>query len=524
MSVAVSKGRSAPSQATTASAPIVLLDGRCRILAGDVLARLRDLPDDSVDCVITSPPYWGLRDYGVDGQIGMEPTLGEHLAALVAVFEEIRRVLKPAGMVWLNYGDCYATEPNGRSAEATKAAGDDDRTFRNKPMSTVGPVYGAEPGSQEALNGTGRRGGGNAPAGPVYDPEGGAKGGGKRGANRGNSQAPGPGRVVAGGYLKPKDLCLIPERLIIALQEAGWWVRAKCTWGKPNAMPDSSGVFRPATAHEELYCLVKDADAGGWWVARDTKEVSAAPNLGETVIVKGKDGDKELNRWRSLGHYYDAGSVAQGMAETSVKRLAQDLDAQAGSTRANGGTRNGRPMKAVGDIAAKQDGHSRRHAGFNDRWKAEQHQGQRAVPPRHEGHANHETPSDVERGQRRLLRTVEPAPAAVWMIATAAFRDAHFATFPPELVERCLDAGCRPGGHVLDPFGGAGTTALVAVARGRTCDLIELNAEYVAIAKRRIEDAWMGSVELTVAKLKRDEASGKEVGKDPLPLFEAGAA
>jgi DNA modification methylase len=495
--------------------PIVLLDGRVTIHLGDVLAMLRAMPDDSVDCVITSPPYWGLRDYGVDGQIGMERTLGEHLDMLVAVFEEVRRVLKPAGTLWLNYGDCYATQPNGRSAADTKAAGDDDRTFRDKPMSTVGPVYGAKPGSQEPLNGTGRRGGGNLPTGPVYDPDGGSKGGGKRGANKGNANAPGPGRVVAGGYLKPKDLCLIPERLIIALQEAGWWVRAKCTWGKPNAMPDSSGDYRPATAHEELYCLAKNADAGGWWLARDTKEVTCAPDLGETVIVHGKNGDKELNRWRRLGHYYNSGAVRQSLASTSVDRLAQDTDGQGGSTRANGGARPDRPMKAVGAKPDKQAGHSRRHAGFNERWDKEQAERRRAVPPRHEGQINHEHLSDVARGAGRLLRTVEPAPAAVWTMPTAAFREAHFATFPPELVERCLDAGCPPGGHVLDPFGGSGTTALVALAKGRTCDLIELNPDYAAIARHRIEGAWQGDVERTVARLKRtgvDEGAG--------PLFE----
>ena len=91
-------------------------DGRCRMHLGDVLDRLADMEPDSVDCVVTSPPYWGLRDYGVEGQIGLEPTLAEHLAIMVRVFEAVRRVLKPTGTLWLNYGDCYATAPNGRSA------------------------------------------------------------------------------------------------------------------------------------------------------------------------------------------------------------------------------------------------------------------------------------------------------------------------------------------------------------------------------------------------------------------------
>ena len=95
-----------------------------RILIGDVLARLRELPKDSIHCVVTSPPYWGLRDYGVAGQIGLERTLGAHLETMVAVFREVRRVLRTDGTCWINYGDTYASTPNGRSAAAAKAAGE----------------------------------------------------------------------------------------------------------------------------------------------------------------------------------------------------------------------------------------------------------------------------------------------------------------------------------------------------------------------------------------------------------------
>jgi DNA modification methylase len=116
-----------------------------RIINADVMEGLRQLPDESVHCVVTSPPYWGLRDYGVDGQIGLEPSLGEHIDRMVAVFREVRRVLRADGTLWLNYGDCYATSVNGRSAADTKAAGNDDRTFRDKPFSTIGPIYAADP-------------------------------------------------------------------------------------------------------------------------------------------------------------------------------------------------------------------------------------------------------------------------------------------------------------------------------------------------------------------------------------------
>lgn len=426
---------------------LVLLDGRCTIHVGDVLDRLAAMDADSVDCVITSPPYWGLRDYGVEGQIGLEKTLGEHLDVMVCVFEAVRRLLKPAGTLWLNYGDCYATQPNGRSAEDQKAAGTDDRTFRDKPFSTVGPVY--DPAHQKGD----RRGGTDC----------------KQKRNEGSNH---PGRIVSGGLLKPKDLCMLPNRLAIALQDAGWWVRSEITWAKPNAMPDSSGNYRPAVAHEKIYLLSKNADAGGWWLARDTKEVSDAPNLTETVIIKSKDGDKELNRWRRLGHFYNGKSVR-------VERTGNENSCEFPCSDGDGV----RKRSLVGNVRAdKQRGHSKRHAGFNDRWD----------------HMSKEE----QQANGRLLRTVEPAPPGVWTMATAAFRDAHFATFPPELVERCLDAGCPPGGRVLDPFGGSGTTALVAISKGRTCDLIELNPDYAAMAARRIEGAWQGDVERTVARLK----------------------
>lgn len=123
------------------NAPETFLGGRVALWLGDVRAMLAAMEPDSVDCVVTSPPYWGLRDYGVEGQIGLEATLGEHLAVMVDVFALVRQVLKPTGTLWINYGDCYAPAPNGRSAADTKAAGKDDRTFRDKPFSTVGPVY-----------------------------------------------------------------------------------------------------------------------------------------------------------------------------------------------------------------------------------------------------------------------------------------------------------------------------------------------------------------------------------------------
>lgn len=360
------------------------------IRVGDVFDRLRELPADHFDCVVTSPPYWGLRDYDVEGQIGLEPTLAIHLDVMVKVFAEVHRVLKPTGTLWLNYGDCYATSPNGRSAADTKVLGNDDRAFRDKPFSTVG------------------------------------------------------------GKLKPKDLCMIPNRLAIALQEWGWWVRSEIIWGKPNPMPESI-KDRPATSHEKIFLLTKSAR-----------------------------------------YFYNADEVRQGAAESSEQRWAQDIEQQAGSERGNGGTKL---MKAVGGPrtkkqsaiaeSAKKAGASsgRRMDGFNDRWQDAKRASEAA--PCHAGHINHTGIDEVERGSRSL-RNWEPAPMAVWVMGTAPFSEAHFATFPPELVERALAAGCPEGGTVLDPFGGAGTVGLVAARSARHATLIELNPDYVEITRRRI--------------------------------------
>jgi DNA modification methylase len=203
--------------AMAGSAGDISLPAGITLLLGDVRAKLAEIDSDSVDCCVTSPPYWGLRDYGVDGQIGLERTLGEHLAVMVEVFREVRRVLKPSGTCWVNYGDCYASTPNGRSAAAVKAAGNDDRTFRDKPFSTVGPIYAPISEDRQKARGAKNSGFENRSAPPV------------------------PGIIHAAGYLKAKDLCMVPQRLFIALQEDGWWVRSVLPWIKRNGMPESIG-------------------------------------------------------------------------------------------------------------------------------------------------------------------------------------------------------------------------------------------------------------------------------------------
>lgn len=441
------------------------------ILQGDVLTVLRTLPDNHFGCIITSPPYWGLRDYGADGQIGLEPTLGEHLAVMVQVMEECRRVLHPSGTCWVNYGDCYATTPNGRSAEATKAAATDDRTYRDKPFSTIGAIAG----QRDSIDFS-------------------------HFASIEEAYLAGlaEGQGTIGGVLKPKDLCMLPARLAIAMQEAGWWVRSDITWAKPNPMPDSSARYRPGVASERIFLFAK-SDESDFFVARDTGEVRMNPDMSETCPLITKP-DQMANRWIRLGHYYDAEAVMQGRQSDRIRPLPKgvlkDRTPGAGRDRfdeeeakyqdrvksakrkakmpdnwdttvgqGNHGTilRSGRQK---GETLDKQRGHSRRHAGFNDRWDA--------------------MSREEQTSGGRYLRSWEPAPAQVWEIATKPFRESHFATFPPELVERCIKAGCPPGMPILDPFGGSGTTALVADAFGFDSTLIEINPKYVALARRRL--------------------------------------
>jgi DNA modification methylase len=389
------------------------------ILIGDVRDKLRELPSNSFDLSVTSPPYWGLRDYDVAGQIGMEPTLAEHLEVMVEVFEEVRRVLKPTGTLFLNYGDCYATTPNGRSVADIKAIGADDRTFRDKPMSTIG------------------------------------------------------------GRIKAKDLCMIPNRLAIALQDAGWWVRSEIVWGKSNSMPDSSGSQRPATAHEKIFLLAKSED-GDVWRARDSGELSFCPDLTERCALI-TDPSRDGARWVRIGSYYDANAVLQGRSS--------DEDAQ---TYRGGSYVGGEPgPRAVkGNKRVKMpDGWDTGPGGHGSHHRQGREKGQtRTVGPRHEGHINHTGIANTPRGEGRYLRNYEPAHLPVWEMAIEPFREAHFATFPTELARRAILAGSPPGGTVLDPFGGAGTTGLVADRLGRHATLIELNPAYAALAHGRLSN------------------------------------
>lgn len=350
-----------------------------RIINADCREALRAMPSESVHCCVTSPPYFGLRDYGHAGQIGLEPTPDEFVAAMVEVFREVRRVLRDDGTLWLNLGDSYAND--------TKWGG-----------STSGKHVKANHGD----SGIGRR------------------------------------RQNTG--LKSKDLIGIPWRVAFALQADGWYLRQDIIWSKPNPMPESV-QDRCTKAHEYIFLLSK--------------------------------GPK---------YHFDARAIAEPLSSTSVARLSQTgIDEQQGSDRVPGKT-NG-PMRAV-------------YAGSDKSYTG------KATKDFEAGGA--QNASDVK---RRIVDRINAGEIvtrnkrSVWEVTTQPFAQAHFATFPPALIEPCILAGCPEGGTVLDPFGGAGTTGLVADRHGRNAVLIELNPEYAAMAERRIkgDSPLFASVEGTAA-------------------------
>ena len=333
-----------------------------RILIGDVRDRLRELPDESVHCVVTSPPYFGLRDYGVAGQIGLEPTPQEFIAKLVEVFREVRRVLRKDGTCWVNMGDSYSGYHGNKNSEIPTSA-------------TNGWTNGYNENKRSA------------------------------------------GRPQDYGF-KPKDKMLIPHRLAIALCDDGWWVRDDIVWAKLNPMPESV-TDRCTKAHEYIFLLAK-----------------------------------------SERYYYDH----EAIKEPSV---TDDQRRPYGSPGANALDPRGR--QGAGELRSKRDSFKR-----EDSKRAEVIPGQSVGTLRPD-----RAESEWDIGMRNKR--------SVWTVATQPFKEAHFATFPPELPEICIKAGCPPGGTVLDPFGGAGTTGLVADRLQRDAILIELNPAYAEMARKRIQ-------------------------------------
>lgn len=361
------------------------------IHVGDCIEVMRSLEAGSVQTCVTSPPYFGLRDYGHEGQIGLEPTPDEFVAALVAVFREVRRVLRDDGTLWLNLGDSYAT--GGKQQMGRR---DERPEYLEKRAQRFGT------GREKALTG-------------------------------GNLES---FRSVDFGC-KPKDLIGIPWRVAFALQADGWYLRQDIIWHKPNPMPESVRD-RCTKAHEYLFLLSK------------------GPR-----------------------YYFDADAIAEPLGESSIARLSQSgLEDQTGSDRVPGKT-NG-AMKAVGRRAAGNKTHKQTAAYEAGDERLRTKAGLVSFAERER--------AKVEAGD--LIGTRNKR--SVWTVPTMPFREAHFATFPERLIEPCILAGAPVGATVLDPFMGAGTTAVVAQRLGREYVGAELNPEYAAIARERIRGTQPG--------------------------------
>lgn len=295
-----------------------------KIILSDCLEGIKQMPDSSVDCCISSPPYWGLRDYGVDGQVGNETDFKEFVSKLIQLYSEIQRVLKPTGTCFVNLGDTYNGTKQGN-------------TETNKNPKLVTDSFKKE-------------------------------------------------RVKT---IQDKSLLMIPERFAIGMIDAGWILRNQIIWHKPNQMPQSA-TDRFTVDFEKIFFFVKQST--GYYFEQQLEPYT-----------------KPLDRWGG-----------------------DDLEANGNSTWDNG----------TGQTTYRN----------------------RNMRPNPDG---------------KNMRTV-------WSINTEPFPEAHFATYPEKLVKRMIEAGCPENGLVLDPFMGAGTTAVVAKKLNRNYTGFELNPKYKLIAENRL--------------------------------------
>lgn len=297
-------------------------DEQVTLLLGNSLEVLRTLPDASVDCCVTSPPYYGLRDYGIEGQYGLEKTPAEYVETMRAVFAEVRRVLAADGTCWINIGDSYVTSATGTRLSSG---------LQGTPnWATTQQGFGAK----------------------------------------------------NGGGLPIKSLMGIPWRIAFALQDDGWILRNDIIWHKPSAMPESV-TDRLSSRYEHLFMLTKNQR-----------------------------------------YWFDLDAI----------REPHTTNSKAG-TRAFLGRNTNHPRTSTSEYTGRS--------------------------------AKGRNPGDV------------------WEIATQPYPEAHFATFPPRLPQRCIKAGCKPGGTVLDPFSGSGTTGAAARMLGRRYIGIDLNPAYHDLATKR---------------------------------------
>jgi len=332
---------------------VIYKTDRTAVYHGDALDILRGLSEESVQCCVTSPPYWGLRDYGMAGQLGMESTPEEYVEKMVEIFAEVRRVLRCDGTLWLNLGDSYAASSNT--------------------------------GGTKSIQGTPKRIGAMT--------------------KRGHSVPDG---------LKPKDIIGIPWRVAFALQADGWYLRSDIIWHKSNPMPESV-TDRPTKAHEYIFLMSK-----------------------------------------SPKYFYDAAAIKEPVTGTTNSR-GHGVNPKAKAWKTPDGW----------DTSKGQGGHGAIHKKGRERGRPKQNESFSAA-----------VSGLVDSRNKRT----------VWTIPTAPFSGAHFATYPPRLVDPCIKAGCPAGGTVMDPFMGAATTGMVALKLDCKFIGIEINEEYInALAIPRIE-------------------------------------
>jgi DNA modification methylase len=341
----------------------------------DCMEGLKHMEENSINCCVTSPPYWNLRDYGVEGQIGLEETLELYIEKMIQVFREVRRVLKNDGTLWLNLGDSYCSTAPGTMGDNIHIAGTKEETRRARKIMRPDTPNG----------------------------------------------------------LKPKDLIGLPWRVAFALQADGWYLRSDIIWHKPNPMPESV-TDRPTKAHEYIFLFSKSRHYYYDHAAIREPAICPESNTPEDIqranLRKRKTGPKGNARTFRGGAYCNNKTFNNG---EGGKRTVS------GNIRRKYGDERDRPSS---------------HLGTSVPWE----------------------------GTMKNKRDV-------WTVASQPCKQAHFATYPPKLIEPCILAGCPVGGVVIDPFMGSGTTAMVALELQRNFIGFELNPEYIKIAKNyRLKD------------------------------------
>ncbi len=389
---------------------------------GDALALLQQIPDGCVQMVVTSPPYWGLRDYGVKGQMGLEQTPEEYVANMVVLFREIRRVLTDDGTLWLNIGDSYAGSRSGPQGETGEFADREVSKHRAMGGKTKGAPKKVPRGSNfnQRYHGT------------------------QSTTDKQSEHADSRERATRARPegLKHKDMVGIPWRLAFALQADGWYLRKDIIWHKPNAMPESV-TDRPSSSHEYVFLLAKSHD---YFYDADKVRSPLQPKTLTTFAPspKGKKGKKAPALFSNVE--LDAPPPA------AREDFEAWLETGAFVPRAASRTRKSKGTDGLNQIAS------------------------------------HNWALDVPERKPKLGKNGKPAGAnlrSVWSIATTPYKEAHFATFPPQLAETCILATSKPGDLVLDPFFGSGTTGMVAETHGRRWIGLDISAAYCEFAKAR---------------------------------------